>query len=106
MNLVMIAVKDRAANTFARPFCVRSTAEAIRSFSDEVNKADSPLNAHPEDYDLYKIGTFDEDTGIAQGNDDGPTVIARAQDLITKPEFNYTQRIDGAGNKLFAVPEK
>lgn len=69
MKLIMVSVRDRAANTFARPFCVPALGVAIRSFVDEVNRAspDNPLYAHPEDYDLYEVGVFDEDDGSVEG---------------------------------------
>lgn len=63
--LVMLSVRDRAADTFARPFCVPAVGMGVRSFTDEVNRQDSnnPLWMHPEDYDLYEIGSFDESDG-------------------------------------------
>lgn len=63
--LVMCSVRDRAVDTFARPFFVPNVKMAIRSFSDEINRADdsNPLFVHPEDYDLYEIGSFDDSDG-------------------------------------------
>lgn len=66
MNLtVIVAVRDRAIDTFGRPFFVQSTAQAIRSFSDELNRqaADNEMNKHPEDYDLYQLGHFNQESG-------------------------------------------
>lgn len=37
--------------------------KAIQVFSDEINNENSPLSKHPENYTLYSIGTFDEETG-------------------------------------------
>jgi len=83
MKLIIIAVKDRAADLYGKPFYVRTRAEAIRSFTDEVNNKQSQINQHPEDYDLYEIGTFDEDSGELQGiTGGGPITIVRAQDLV------------------------
>ena len=36
---------------------------AIRSFSDAVQDQDSAFNKHPEDYSLWEIGEFDDQTG-------------------------------------------
>jgi len=65
MKHVVCAVRDRASDTFGRPFFVRTLGEANRSFIDEVNRAsaDNQLYAHPEDFDLYEIGSFDDDSG-------------------------------------------
>lgn len=61
--LVIVSVRDRAVNGFASPFFVPSEGVALRSFTDEVNRPDSALAKHPEDYDLYVLGTFDDSDG-------------------------------------------
>jgi hypothetical protein len=59
-------VKDRAADAYGRPMFVPSTGVAIRSFSDEINRnsADNQLYNHPDDFDLYELGQFDDNTGL------------------------------------------
>lgn len=66
MILNICTVKDRAADAFGRPMFVPSTGVAIRSFSDEINRnnADNQLYNHPDDFDLYELGQFDDNTGI------------------------------------------
>lgn len=63
----IVAVYDQAIEAFGRPIFVRSLGEAERSFRDEINNADSPMYKHPEDYSLYSLGTFNEDTGTIDG---------------------------------------
>jgi len=65
MKLVLCSVKDRAADAYARPMFVPSTGVAIRSFSDEINRSDAEnqLYNHPDDFDLYEFGEFDDNTG-------------------------------------------
>lgn len=65
MKLIMCAMKDRAADAFARPMFVPSVGVAIRSFSDEVNRddKDNQLFHHPDDFDLYDLGTYDDSDG-------------------------------------------
>lgn len=65
MKLIACAVRDSAANAFMRPFFVPTTGLAIRSFSDEVNRADkdNAMYQHPEDYELFEVGDFNEETG-------------------------------------------
>jgi hypothetical protein len=45
---------------------VPSAGVAIRSFSDEINRnnADNQLYNHPDDFDLYELGEFDDNTGL------------------------------------------
>jgi hypothetical protein len=65
---VICSVKDRAADAFGRPLFVYSVGLAIRSFSDEVNRQDkdNQMYNHPDDFDLFELGTFDESTGIIE----------------------------------------
>jgi len=66
MKLIICTVKDRAADAYGRPMFVPSTGVAIRSFSDEINRnnADNQLYNHPDDFDLYELGEFDDNTGL------------------------------------------
>lgn len=65
---VICSVKDRAADAYGRPLFVPSVGLAIRSFTDEVNR-DAPDNQmfhHSDDFDLFELGTFDDNTGIIE----------------------------------------
>lgn len=65
MKLVVVAVRDRAAAVFAQPFFVPAVGIAIRSFGDQINlkEANNPMVAHPEDFDLFELGVYDDATG-------------------------------------------
>ena len=39
MKMIVVSIKDRAADAYGRPFYVPSVGVAIRSFQDEVNRA-------------------------------------------------------------------
>jgi hypothetical protein len=66
MKQIICTVKDRAADAYGRPMFVPSAGVAIRSFSDEINRnnADNQLYNHPDDFDLYELGEFDDNTGM------------------------------------------
>jgi hypothetical protein len=83
MKYAVCAVKDRAVNAFNRPIYVPTVGVAIRSFTDEVNRKDSELANHPEDYDLYELGSWDDETAIYTSLE-VPRVITRAQDIAIK----------------------
>lgn len=63
--VIVVAVRDRAIDAFGRPFFVPTTGAAIRSFQDEMNRhaEDNAMAKHPEDYDLFQLGTWNEETG-------------------------------------------
>jgi hypothetical protein len=66
MKQIICTVKDRAADVYGRPMFVPSAGVAIRSFSDEINRnnADNQLFNHPDDFDLYELGEFDDNSGL------------------------------------------
>ncbi len=86
MKLVLCSVKDRAADAFGRPMFVPSIGVAIRSFSDEVNRQDpeNQLHNHPDDFDLYELGEFDDNSGLFTLHDVPKLVSLGKQVKITK----------------------
>lgn len=79
----IVCVKDRAADVFNRPFFVPHRNVAIRDFTDEVNRAaaDNQLNKHPDDFDLYLMGQFNDNLGEFLVDMD-PILLVRAKDLL------------------------
>lgn len=65
MILIVCAVRDAAAGNFMRPFYLVSEGMAVRSFQDEVNRQadDNLMYAHPEDFELFKLGSWDDNSG-------------------------------------------
>lgn len=65
MRYKVFSIRDRAADVFGQPFFCANGAVAIRMFTDEVNRPDqnSNLYRHPEDFDLYYLGDFDDAAG-------------------------------------------
>lgn len=78
-KLFLLAVRDSAMQAFAAPMCFPSMGLAQRTFRDEVNRKESQINLHPDDYELYMLGYFDEDSGILEPQ--RPECVARAKDL-------------------------
>nr|QJB20510.1 MAG: nonstructural protein [Microvirus sp.] len=90
-TLVMCSVRDAVADTFGRPFFVQSVAVAHRSFADEVNRpvqhgqGDSLLQDHPADFELYQLGTFDDQTGRVHMLD-LPELVVRGSSVVKARE--------------------
>lgn len=60
----VFGVRDAKALAFLQPFFSASTGAAVRAFADAVNEdSKSPLAKHPEDYILYELASFDDNTG-------------------------------------------
>lgn len=81
-TLVIVAVRDSAAGGFGRPVFSASTGVAARSFSDEVNRVadDNQMNKHPGDFELWKIGEYDDVSGVVTSCEH--LFLARGKDVI------------------------
>lgn len=65
MIMQVLAVKDMQAEAFMRPMFVSAVGLGLRAFQDEVNRVapDNPMSAHPEDFYLFHLGSFDDAFG-------------------------------------------
>uniref|UniRef100_UPI0040480DAA phage ORF5 protein n=2 Tax=Bacteroidota TaxID=976 RepID=UPI0040480DAA len=65
MKMIVCSIRDRAAEAYGRPFFLPAVGVAIRSFQDEVNRRaeDNQVFQHPDDFDLFELGSFDDATG-------------------------------------------
>jgi hypothetical protein len=85
MKMVIVSIKDTAADAFGRPAFVATEGVALRQFQDEVNRSadDNQLYKHPQDFHLYYLGMFDDITGKFELMET-PKLITRANDVIMK----------------------
>lgn len=84
MKQCVVAVFDRAAQLFGRPFFVAAPGQAIRSFTTEVNRKDDQRGEfalHPNDFDLWQLALYDD----AEGKfDPVQTMLVRGIDVFVK----------------------
>lgn len=86
MKQVVVAVYDRAAQLFGRPFFVAAVGQAIRSFTDEVNRKDQERGEfarHPDDFDLWTLAVYDDAQGVFEPDQ---KMIVRGKDVSVKEE--------------------
>lgn len=60
----LYTVKDKVSTEYAPPFLARTDMSAIRTFQHMLQ---GDKIAYAEDFELYRIGDFDIDTGSVQG---------------------------------------
>lgn len=60
MRLNIYSVFDAAVGVYKRPFFAQADGEAIRAFGDIAADTDHEIGKHPEDYSLFRIGTWDD----------------------------------------------
>ncbi len=76
------AIKD--AKTSFMPCNVDyNDASAIRNFEHAVMAPDSLMRSHPADYTLYRLGSYNMETGIIVSEAD-PQQIADAASVVRK----------------------
>lgn len=58
----MYAIYDEIIETYNAPFLCENDAVATRSFYDGITTIEA-IKMHKNDLKLYKVGTFNEETG-------------------------------------------
>jgi len=59
----VFCVRDVKAMAMLQPFFSVASGSAQRAFGDAVLDGKSPIAMHPEDYILYEVGSFDDNSG-------------------------------------------
>lgn len=78
----VLAVRDSAVRAFNVPFFVPTLELGLRTFYDEVKRKDdnNQMNKHPEDFELWYLGAYDEDSGLFS-DQANVRMVARAKDV-------------------------
>lgn len=58
------AIRDSKAEMFHAPFLQKAKGEAERTFTQIANDPETSVGRFPDDYDLYYIGKFDDNSGL------------------------------------------
>lgn len=73
----LVALYDRATESYAPVMTVNTRGEAIRSLRDAMRDPQAPIARHPSDYELYMVGEYNDQTGEITPKKE---LIARAED--------------------------
>lgn len=79
---ILVVLYDRATEAHAPVMTVNTRNEAIRSFREAVNDPNTPIYKNPTDFELYQIGTYNDQLG---------EIVATERELIARAE-DYTDR--------------
>ena len=63
MKLNVYSVKDAKAATFGNPFYANNDQVAIRSFQAVADDPNTTIHKNPEDFSLYKVAEWDDNSG-------------------------------------------
>lgn len=74
---------DVRVSAYMTPFFARADGEAIRLADQEANRDGSQIAGYPEDYSVYRVGTWDEGTGRLEREQE-PVPIVQCRELVRK----------------------
>lgn len=83
MTQKIYSVRDAKTEFFSPPFLAHTHGEAERNFKQACNDEQSKITKFPEDYDLYYLGDYDDNTG-KMAPIDTPQHIVKAVQLVNK----------------------
>lgn len=79
---IICSVYDNKAKLWATPFYAHSEVTALRDFLGAAKAAGSAIAQFPADYELWKIGGWDDQKGDLLIYEH--TYLGRADDLVSK----------------------
>ncbi|WNK12790.1 MAG: nonstructural protein [Microvirus sp.] len=84
-KMFLVAVRDHAMDAYANPIAVPSLGVAMRSFTDEINRADpqNQMHQHPEDFELWLVAEYSTELAVIRQDQDIPRRLARGKDVMT-----------------------
>lgn len=88
-------VYDTKSEAYLQPFFMQANGAAIRAFSDMANDTKHQFGAHPEDYTLFHLGAYDDNTGAF---DILPTPVAlgKAIEFVKQqPQLPLLKTVEG-----------
>lgn len=68
----LYAVKDNKASAYLEPFTCANDAVASRAFAQRCNDSNTVFYKFPQDFDLYEIGTYDQESSNIIQRDEHP----------------------------------
>lgn len=88
MNIYSIF--DASVQSYFQPFCFTMDTEAMRAFEGAIREKNSNLHMFPQDFALYRIGTFDPETGKLDSIQEPVRVITATE--IKRSMLNQEQQ--------------
>lgn len=95
MKMQVYTVYDSKAAIYMPPFFMKTKGEAVRAFKNTVNDTEHPFYRNPEDYALFYLGVYDDESAAFRLQET-PEVIARAHELKEQkilPLFESEQEV-------------
>ncbi len=69
MKTNLYAIYDTACGVYTKMVFAQADGMVTREFQDLVNDAESAIGQHPEDYSIFRLGNFNDLTGLIVNED-------------------------------------
>lgn len=83
---IQFSVYDQAAQAYLPPWILPRIEMAQRTFQDCVNSKDHQFGAHPEDYTLFRLGTWDDETAQFTPEPNGPQTLGNGVEYVRQDD--------------------
>jgi len=96
MRKFLYTIYDTATSVHNRnmgPMCLLSDGEALRMFKDLVEGPDNDVGKHPEDYNLIRVGEWDDVKGTLK-NEANETLATGLEILAQSRQVDRQKIID------------
>lgn len=82
MKYKVYTIFDMKVGAYMQPFFMRQNGEAIRAFTDLANDKSKTIGANPEDFSLYYIAEFDDESGLFFGKQIDHVCLGKAIEFV------------------------
>ncbi len=69
MKTNIYAIFDTASGCYLKTIFARADGEIMREFQNMCSDKEHPCGQHPEDYSLFRLGNFEDQTGKLSDED-------------------------------------
>lgn len=82
-TMTVFAIYDVKSEGWSRPVYSRNEATCTREVRDVLSQGNTPYSLHPEDYSLFRLGTWSENEPFIS-YDPAPTLVLPLLQLAPK----------------------
>lgn len=86
MDINLYSIYDKVATVFNKPFSQINDESAKRAFRQSLQ-----ANPEPQDYELYFVGSLDDDTGNFNVSETGPKKVMTGFEVLKGREVNVEE---------------
>lgn len=93
MKLQIYSIYDKKGEVYHPPFYQHNDATAKRQFNEMCKDKNQPMAHYPEDYQLFRLGVFNDDSGKIEGVNN-PTFVCNATSIYSNEEKDKQEEKD------------